>query len=149
MGRAVLDVLEADPTFILRHGFTYSGHPTACVAGITNLEILEREGLFDRAPVIAERLGGGLRALVAEGAIAEARGVGGIWAAVLHDGAAAPAVRDAMLAAGVIPRPIGASVVAFCPPLVITDAQLDACVQALADAVAVADRGPGPLHAAR
>jgi adenosylmethionine-8-amino-7-oxononanoate aminotransferase len=49
---------------------------------------------------------------------------------------AAPSVRDAMLAAGVIPRPIGASVVAFCPPLVISDAQLDRCVEALADAVA-------------
>jgi adenosylmethionine-8-amino-7-oxononanoate aminotransferase len=136
VGRAVLDVLEADPTFILRHGFTYSGHPTACVAGLANLEILEREQLFDRARVIAERLGGGLQALAAEGAIAEARGVGGIWAAVLPDGMAPPAVRDTMLAAGVIPRPIGASVVAFCPPLVISDAQLDRCVEALADAVA-------------
>ena len=76
VGRAVLDVLEADPTFILRHGFTYSGHPTACVAGIANLEILEREQLFDRAAVIAERLGGGLQALAADGAITEARGVG-------------------------------------------------------------------------
>ncbi|MCW0208432.1 MAG: hypothetical protein OJK14_15135, partial [Achromobacter sp.] len=47
----------------------------------------------------------------------------------------APSVRDAMLAAGVMAGPIGASVVAFCPPLVISDAQLDRCVEALADAV--------------
>ncbi len=58
VGRAVLDALEADPEFVLRHGFTYSGHPTACVAGLANLEILEREELFARAPVIADRLGG-------------------------------------------------------------------------------------------
>jgi adenosylmethionine-8-amino-7-oxononanoate aminotransferase len=43
-------------------------------------------------------------------------------------------VRDTMLAAGVIARPIG-DVIAFCPPLVITDAQLDRCLAALAGAL--------------
>ncbi|GAA0429335.1 aspartate aminotransferase family protein [Lentibacillus halophilus] len=34
---------------ILGHGFTYSGHPTACAIGLKNLEILERDGLVQNA----------------------------------------------------------------------------------------------------
>ncbi|MCU1368054.1 MAG: aminotransferase, partial [Ilumatobacteraceae bacterium] len=41
IGRAVLDGLEADPAFVLRHGYTYSGHASACAAGLKNLEIME------------------------------------------------------------------------------------------------------------
>ena len=91
VGEAVLDVLEADPTFILRHGYTYSGHPSACAAALANTAILLEENLFDRVPVIAERIGGGLTALAATGAIVEARGMGGIWSAELQPGLAAPA----------------------------------------------------------
>jgi adenosylmethionine-8-amino-7-oxononanoate aminotransferase len=49
---------------------------------------------------------------------------------------AAPAVRNEMLKLGVIARPIGASVIAFCPPLVTTDEQLERCVVALSEAIA-------------
>jgi len=136
VGDAVLDVIEADPTFILRHGFTYSGHPTACVAALENTAILLEENLFDRVPAIAEHVGGGLARLVDQGVLEASRGVGGIWSAVLPEGLAAPAVRNAMLERGVIARPIGASVIAFCPPLVITDEQLLQCVDALESSIA-------------
>ena len=33
----------------LFHGYTYSGHPTACAAGLATLEIYEKEKLFERA----------------------------------------------------------------------------------------------------
>ncbi len=136
VGEAVLDVLEADPTFILRHGYTYSGHPSACAAALANTAILIEDDLFSRVPAIAERIGGGLSRLVETGAITESRGVGGIWSAELHPTMPAPAVRDEMLKLGVIARPIGASVIAFCPPLVASDAQLDRCVAALEEAIA-------------
>ena len=136
VGEAVLDVLEADPNFILRHGYTYSGHPSACAAALANTAILLEENLFDRVPVIAERIGGGLSVLVAAGAIKEVRGVGGIWSAELLPGLSAPAVRNDMLQRGVIARPIGTSTIAFCPPFVTTDAQLDQCVVALTESIA-------------
>jgi len=53
-----------------------------------------------------------------------------VQAARMNDGVSAAAVRDDMLAAGVICRPIG-DALAFCPPLVITDEQIDRCIQAL------------------
>src|SRR5262249_41609130 len=39
-------LLDAGPGFTLHHGFTYSGHPAACAAGLANLDILERERLI-------------------------------------------------------------------------------------------------------
>jgi adenosylmethionine-8-amino-7-oxononanoate aminotransferase len=97
---------------------------------------LLEENLFDRVPIIAERIGGGLSALAATGAIVEARGVGGIWSAELQPGFAAPAVRNEMLKHGVIARPVGLSVIAFCPPFVTTETQLDQCVVALSESIA-------------
>ncbi|MBY5983920.1 aminotransferase [Halomonas sp. DP5Y7-2] len=32
---------------LFTHGFTYSGHPVSCAAGLKNLEIMEREGLCE------------------------------------------------------------------------------------------------------
>lgn len=132
LARRVVEPLEADDTWMLRHGYTYSGHPTASAASVANLAVLA-DGLLDRATKIGARLGEGLRSLAADGIVAEARGAGAVWAAKLNDGQDALAVRDAMLARGVIPRPIG-DAIAFCPPLVISDEQVDRCVDALAEA---------------
>ena len=60
VGAAVRGPLESDPAYILRHGYTYSGHPAACAAGLANLAIMEREGLVERAGPIGPRLGDGL-----------------------------------------------------------------------------------------
>ena len=137
VGPHVRAPLEDDSAFVLKHGHTYSGHPTACAAGLAALEITRAEGLVDRAAKVGERLADGLRNIAADGLVAEARGEGAVWAVGLHgDGRRAPEVRDRMLADGVIPRPIGDATVAFCPPLVITDAEIDRCLEALEAAVA-------------
>ena len=138
VGAAVREALEADPDFLLRHGHTYSGHPTAAAAAIANVEITEKEGLLERALVVGERLSSGLRELQRDGVLAQVRGAGAVWAAGLHDDLDAPSLREHMLGSGVITRPIGASTLAFCPPLVITDAQVDQCVDAVSAAVAAA-----------
>ncbi len=135
VGQKMRDALESDPAFVLRHGFTYSGHPTACAAASTNLDILEREGLLERAKPIGEHLGSALEGLRDEGLLADVRGVGAIWGAGMLPDVSAVDVRDAMLTRGVIARPIGTHTVAFCPPLVIDDAQLDRCATAIGDAV--------------
>lgn len=141
VSRRVLDPLESDPTFVLRHGHTYSGHPTACAAGLAALAVTRDEGLVDRAPKVGHRLSNGLRELVDSGAVDSVRGAGAVWAAELHsssrDGAhqSALAVRDRLLDQGVIARPLGTTAIAFCPPLVVSDEQIDRCVEALASAV--------------
>jgi putrescine---pyruvate transaminase len=144
VGRAVRDAIEADPEYVLRTGFTYSGHPTTCVAALTNLEILEREHLLGRAGSIGERLAHGFGELVRAGSLAEVRGDGAIWGVGLVPETSALAVRDGLLRRGVIARPIGTHTIAFCPPLVIGAADQDRCVEALGESVrevAVGARG--------
>jgi putrescine---pyruvate transaminase len=124
--------LERDPDFFLRHGFTYSGHPVACVAGLTNLAIMRREGLVERATHVGAQLSGGLCSLAADGVIDHARGEGAMWAAGLRPDQNAMTVRDEMLRRGVICRAINTDTLTFCPPLVITDDQVGRIVDTLA-----------------
>ncbi len=134
VGMAPTAALETDPNFFLRHGFTYSGHPTACAAGLKNLEIMRREGLVERAKHIGDRLGGGLQALAADGVVDHARGLGGMWAVGLHPNQDANAMRDHMLDSGhVIVRALNDALV-MCPPLVIRDEHIDQIVDAVAAA---------------
>jgi putrescine---pyruvate transaminase len=135
VGPAVRQRLESDPTLVLRHGYTYSGHPVSCAAGVANLAALGSYRLFERVAPIGERLSSGIRQLIDGDRITGVRGDGAMWAAVLGDGVPALDVREELLNRGVISRPIGESVIAFCPPLVIEDADLDQCVEALGDAV--------------
>jgi putrescine---pyruvate transaminase len=124
--------LERDPDFFLRHGFTYSGHPVACVAALTNLAIMRREGLVERATHVGAQLSGGLRSLAADGVIDHTRGEGAMWAAGLRPDQNAMAIRDEMLRRGVICRAINTDTLTFCPPLVVTDDQVGRIVDTLA-----------------
>lgn len=138
VGETVRAPLEDDAGFLLRHGHTYSGHPTACATAIANLDVIEADRLCRRAPAIGARLAAGLRSHIDGDRVVAVRGDGAVWAAVLGEGMVASEVRDAMLEAGVITRSLGDSVVAFCPPLVISDAEVDRCVEAFGGSL-----GPG------
>jgi adenosylmethionine-8-amino-7-oxononanoate aminotransferase len=131
VGARVRSVLEADPDFVLRTGHTYSGHPAGCVAALTNIAILRDEGLFARAPAIGAQIEPALRALLDQELVTEVRGTAAIWAVDLPAAADAVAVRDAMVGRGVIARPIGTTTIALCPPLVITEAEVDQVLDAL------------------
>ncbi len=124
--------LEADPAFKLTTGYTYSGHATACVAALTNIAIIEREGLLDRAADIGHRLGAGIRSLADDGVFAGVRGDGAMWAAAMHPDQDAALIRARMLDRGVIVRPIADHSITLCPPLVTTDNQIDTIIDALA-----------------
>jgi adenosylmethionine-8-amino-7-oxononanoate aminotransferase len=135
VGATVRHALESDPNFLLRHGFTYSGHPTACAAALCNLDIMESEGLFERSVHLGARLQAGLSALAADGTVASVRGAGAVWAVAHHPGTDPFVVRDRMLELGVITRAIGTDTNTFCPPLVTTDAQVDRIIDTLAAAL--------------
>jgi putrescine aminotransferase len=132
---SVHEPLSADESFVLRHGYTYSGHAAAAVAALACLDITEREGLLGRATAIGERLGPALQALREDNLLADVRGVGAIWAVSVHPGTDPVAVRDRMLTLGVILRPIAPVTLAICPPLVIDDDDLDAIPAALRSAL--------------
>ena len=131
VGPAVLAGLEANEGFVLRTGYTYSGHPAACATALKCIEIQEREGLLARATAIGERLGSGLRTLRDDGLLVDVRGEGAVWGVSVNDGVNVVAARDALLSEGVIVRPIPPNHLTMCPPLVITDEQLDTMISAM------------------
>ncbi len=49
-------VTEASPESAIEffHGYTYSGHPAACAAGIATQDIYQNEGLFDKAAELSD-----------------------------------------------------------------------------------------------
>lgn len=131
VSRRIADAYESADE-MLRTGYTYSGHPASCAAGITNISIIERDGLRDRAVAIGVRFDDAFAALTADGTIAGHRGVGALRAAELHVDAAG--ARTRMLERGVVVRPIGHAV-AFCPPLTSTDAEIDTMIEVLVESI--------------
>jgi adenosylmethionine-8-amino-7-oxononanoate aminotransferase len=134
VGDALRTRLEADEDFVLTHGYTYSGHPVAAAAGLKTLEIMERDDLLARVPMIEERLGGGLVGMGEAGLLPSVRGIGGMWAVETPAGSDPGAVAERMQKRGVIARAAYGSLI-FCPPLVITEAQIDETLRVLADSL--------------
>ena len=131
VSRRVCENFE-EPGFLLRTGYTYSGHPTVAAAAVRNMEIITAEGLVDRAHHVGRKLTEGLEALAADGLIASHRGIGAVQAAVLDR--PSMDVRNDMLHRGVIVRPIN-DALAMCPPLVITDDEIGRMIDTMAESL--------------
>jgi adenosylmethionine-8-amino-7-oxononanoate aminotransferase len=117
------------------HAFTYSGHPACCAVALKNLEIIEREGLVERAGKMGRRLLDALSTLKNLDIVGDVRGLG-LMAGVelVADGATkAPfdpklrvgeSVRRVMQERGVFTR-VRNDVILLAPPLVIREDQID------------------------
>jgi adenosylmethionine-8-amino-7-oxononanoate aminotransferase len=116
------------PGLIFRHGYTYSGHSTACAAGLKVMDIIEREGLLDRAAALEDEIYDALVPLEELDVVAGVRrGVGALAAVQLEVGEddslparAATACREA----GVLTRAMGGGSLQVSPPLTMTTAQV-------------------------
>jgi len=125
--------LEEDPGYLLAHGGTYGGHPTCCAAGIANLQLMRAEDLPARAVAAGLRLRAGLEGLLGRSGVAEVRGEGLMQAIGLEPAVTAAAMSEALLARGVIGRALPyANSLAFSPPLIISDDEVDELVAASA-----------------
>jgi putrescine---pyruvate transaminase len=123
--------LEADPAYLLAHGNTYAGHPTCCAAGVANLELMRDEDLPARAAAAGARLRAGLEGLLGRPGVSEVRGEGLMQAVALAPPLNPGAITEALLARGVIGRALPyANTVAFSPPLIISDEEVDELVAA-------------------
>jgi len=70
------------------HGYTYSGHPASCAAGIATLDLYKNEGLFERGRALSPYFLDALFALQDIPVVADIRGYGMIAAIDVHpDGA--------------------------------------------------------------
>jgi L-2,4-diaminobutyrate transaminase len=130
------------------HGYTYSSHPLGAAAALANLEIVERDGLVQAAADRGRHLHRRLREAFGEHPlVGEIRGFGLIGAVefvarrdppLAFDPAVkvGPRIAKAALSRGLVTRALpSADTIAFSPPFVITDAEIDTAIAAARDAV--------------
>ena len=119
------------------HGTTFGGNPVSCAAALAVLDTIERDGLLVAATQLGERLRGGITGLQ-DPLVDHVRGLG-LWLGIVLTEPVAVEVEKAARAAGFLVNAAAPEVIRLAPPLVLTEAQVDAFVDAL----------PGVLDAAR
>jgi 4-aminobutyrate--pyruvate transaminase len=138
-------VTESEKIGIFGHGFTYGGHPVSCAVALRALAIYEEDRIFDHVRAVAPKLQGGLRRLATHPLVGEARGIGLIGALELVQdkatkapfpaaAAIGPKAAAAVQRHGVILRAMG-DTLAFSPPLIITERQISAVLDAVEHAL--------------
>ncbi|WP_068064087.1 aminotransferase family protein [Nocardia xishanensis] len=119
-----------------RHGYTYGGHAAAAVAGLVNLDIIERENLLAEAARLETTLHEKLAPLAAHPRVAEVRsGLGAVAAVQLAEPSEAPSFVKQLRAQGVSSRAAGQGAMQVSPAFVMTDAQVDELVAGFARAL--------------
>lgn len=133
MHQAFLEASEELGNF--GHGFTYSGHPVCAAVALRNLEIMEEQNIFSHAAEVGRVFQERLQDFADHPLVGEVRGAGLIGAVELVKDKDPRVAFDPSQGVGVycaaacqdeglIIRNMG-DAMAFCPPLVITDEQID------------------------
>ncbi|MCR4266100.1 aspartate aminotransferase family protein [Nitratireductor sp. ZSWI3] len=125
------------------HGYTYSGNPIACAAGIATLDTYQEEGLLTRASELADHWADALHSLRDEPHVIDIRNIGLVGAIELESIPGEPTKRafSAFLKAferGFLIRTTG-DIIALSPPLIISRGQIDELVDNLRDVLRMVD----------
>ena len=121
------------------HGYTYSGHPLACAAGLATLDLYESEGLFERAAELAPYWEEAVHSLRGSPHIVDIRNLGLVAGIELESragkvGARAMEIHVDCFRRGVLIRVTG-DIIALSPPLIIEREQIDQLITAVGDAL--------------
>ena len=140
----VISVPQAEGA-MFTHGFTYSGHPISCAAGLKNIEIMERDDICGHVRDVGPYLEEQLASLLEHPIVGDVRGshfmmcienVANKETKALFP--AEVAIGDRIAAhcqsRGVIVRPI-AHLNVLSPPLILTRQQIDTMVEVLHDSI--------------
>ncbi len=143
LSQQLMDELFEHSTNTLFHGYTYSGHPTACTVALKNIEIIEREQLVRRAQEMGDYLRKGLEWLKEQhfsirnvsclGLIAGIE-LGLDWDSDTLRSVISPKVVAAAAERGLIVRSVtfqGQDRVVLAPPLIINPSELEKIVEIL------------------
>ena len=121
---------------VFGHGYTYGGHPVACAVALEALKIYEEQDIIGHVNRVSPRLHQGLSKFIGHPHVGDVRGMGLIAAVELaadpgsrtafapERGVAPYLVRRAQ-AHGLILRAMAGDIVAFSPPLIISEAEID------------------------
>lgn len=130
---------------VFGHGYTYSGHPTAAAVALKTLEIYERDKVFEFAAARGEHMQAKLAAFKGHPMVGEVRGTGLIAGVevvanketgqVFAAGAVGGKIIELCQENGLILRAVAGSTIAFCPPMIITDEQIDSMIEKFSEAL--------------
>jgi beta-alanine--pyruvate transaminase len=129
------------PQYMLEfpHGYTYSGHPIACAAGIASLDLLLRDKLIERVRMLAPYFEAGIHALKGRRHVIDIRNYGLAGALTLAPHPGEPARRPFEVAMRCWERGVyvryGGDTLQFAPPFVIEKSDLDRLFSVVADAL--------------
>ncbi|HHZ07867.1 MAG TPA: aminotransferase class III-fold pyridoxal phosphate-dependent enzyme [Rhizobiales bacterium] len=149
IGEKVAEVFEADRTGFgsIGHGYTYSGHPVGCAAGLAALAETRRLKVHENAAARGLELAEALEGLKRKHALVGDVRSKGLMAAVelVSDRATKKAadkgvmkrVSDVAYDAGVMLRVSGSNII-LSPPLILTSGQVQAIAEALDAGLAAA-----------
>jgi beta-alanine--pyruvate transaminase len=138
--KGIYDTFMQQPDGIeLFHGYTYSGHPVACAAGLATQEIYRREGLLTRAQDIGKYFEDAVHSLKGLPHVIDIRNIGLTACVEFESIPGKPGARgfDVFLKCferGVLLRASG-DIVPMSPPLIIEKQQIDQLVGTLAEAI--------------
>ncbi|MBK3660399.1 aspartate aminotransferase family protein [Bradyrhizobium diazoefficiens] len=139
--RTIYDGLMQGPEsqIELFHGYTYSGHPAGCAAGLAMLEICQAEGLLTRAQEVTGEWQDVVHSLREFPNVIDIRAIGLVAGIELkgRDGAPGDRAYDAFLDCfekGLLIRTTG-DTIALSPPLIVTTAQIDEIVTVLGNSL--------------
>jgi beta-alanine--pyruvate transaminase len=137
--RQVHDALMTGPdnTIELFHGYTYSGHPAACAAGIATLDIYAREGLLTRGADLTETWRTAMAGLREARHVTDIRAIGLVVGIELGSRDGAPGARGydvftECFRRGLLIRVTG-DIIALSPPLIVTEDQIAEMVSVISD----------------
>jgi beta-alanine--pyruvate transaminase len=116
------------------HGYTYSGHPGPCAAGLATLDIYRKEGLFERGAAMSPYFLDALWSLKGLPAVADLRGYGMLAAVEVHPdgtpGRRGHSLQKKLFDNGLHLKATGDCVIVS-PPLIAEIAHVDAIVDIL------------------
>jgi beta-alanine--pyruvate transaminase len=137
----IYDAFMTGPEHLVEffHGYTYSGHPLACAAGLAALEVYESEGLFERAKTLEPVLADAVHALRGEPHVIDIRNLGLAAAVESAPRDDAPSKRGMEIFHrcfdnGLMVRYTG-DIIAIGPPLIIDERQIAFMIDTLCDAI--------------
>ena len=123
----------------LFHGYTYSGHPLACAAGLATLEVYHEEKLFENAQNLEKYFGDKVHSLSKLNRVKDIRNIGLVAGIELdsrtkNNATLGRDVFDECYKNGVMVRYTG-NTIALSPPLIINKAQIDKIVDVLGKSI--------------
>jgi acetylornithine/N-succinyldiaminopimelate aminotransferase len=121
-----------------QHGSTFGGNPVSCAAALAVLDTVERDDLLASVQAVGGRLAAGLGA-ISSPLVRGVRG-SGLWRALVLGRPVAAQVEAAARRAGILVNAVQPDAIRIAPPLVLSAAEADQAVAALAVALAEVER---------